>query len=256
MKKLKKFYRKNKFLVLTITLLFLVITSYFGFYKRNLLSSTTFFQDIGSTLTGIFVSKKVDYQNTTSLQEKSLKEEIDNLKELLDLKTLMAGYEMIYATITNRNTDYWFYTVTIDKGKKDGLKEDMIVINENGLIGRITEVHLTSSTVKLITANDSENKVAVDINSKDATYKGVISGYDIEKNQILVTSIRSNSDISEGDTVITNGLGTLFPEGILIGQVEKISNDDLGVSKVLGVKPAVDFENIRYVAVLKRGDEN
>lgn len=256
MKKLKKFYRKNKILVLAITFLFLVITGYFGFYKGNLLSSTTFFQDIGSTLTGVFVSKKVDYQNTTSLQEKSLKEEIVNLKELLNLKTTMAGYEMVYATITSRNTDYWFYTVTIDKGKKDGIEKDMIVINEKGLVGRVIETHLTSSVVKLISANDSKNKVAVDISSKNTTYKGVISGYEIDKNQILVTSIRSNSDIKENDIVTTNGLGTLFPEGILIGQVEEIFNDDLGVSKVLGVKPAVDFENIRYVAVLKRGDEN
>jgi len=253
MKRKKKNYNKKRNILLIISLI-LVFSLCFFIYKGRVLSFTTFFQDIGSSITSLFVSKRVDYLNTTSLQEENLKEENEELKEILNLKNTMASYEIIYTTITNRNTDYWFYTVTIDKGKKDGIKEDMVVINEKGLVGRVIEVHPLSSVVKLITANDSMNKISVDITSDDTTYKGIISGYDYTDNYILVTSIRSTSEIKEGDIVTTNGLGTLFPEGIMIGEVKEISNDDLGVSKVLKVKSFVDFENIRYLAVLKRGD--
>lgn len=253
MRKKRKYYdgKRNLIVISSLVLIFLVC---FFVYRGRVLSFTTFFQDIGSSITSLFVSKRVDYLNTTSLQEENLKEENEDLKKLLELKNTMSSYEMIYTTITNRNTDYWFYTVTIDKGKKDGISEDMVVINESGLVGRVIEVHPLSSVVKLITSNDSVNKIAVDITSGENTYKGIISGYDSSNDYILVTSIRSTSDIKEGDIVTTNGLGTLFPEGIMVGEVKEISNDDLGVSKVLKVKSFVDFENIRYLAVLKRGD--
>ena len=90
--------------------------------------------------------------------------------------------------------------------------------------------------------------------SSDKTYKGIISGYNQVDNKILVTSIRSSSNINEGDTVVTNGIGTLFPSGIAVGTVSKISSDDLGVSKVLEIDSEVDFENLRYLAILKRGN--
>lgn len=252
MKKRTKKIKKNKGYIIIVSILLIIIIICFYVFG-NSITSTTFFHDIGSFVNGIFISKNTDYRNTTSLKEQTQKEEIIELKNMLELKNTMSSYEMIYTTVTSRNTDYWFYTLTIDKGKKDGIKEDMIVINDKGLVGRVIETNNFSSIIKLVTANDSYNKISVNIKSNDTIYNGIITGYDINKNLILVTSIRSTSDIKIGDSVSTNGLGNLFPEGIYIGKVEEILSDDLGVSKVLGIKSEVNFENLKYLAVLKRG---
>lgn len=250
MRKRKKKNKKKNYIILAIILLILLTIFYYSF--NNIEASTTFFHDIGSFINSIFISKKVNYLNTTSLKEQAQKEEIIELKNMLNLKETMTSYQMVYATVTSRNNDYWFYTLTIDKGKKDGIKKDMIVINEKGLVGRVIDVNNFSSIIKLITANDSYNKISVNINSDSTTYNGIITGYDINKNLILITCIRSTSNVKIGDNITTNGLGTLFPEGIYIGKVEEILSDDLGVSKVLGVKSEVNFENLKYLAVLKR----
>lgn len=252
MKKKKKRYKKKQRLIIIIVLALIILS----IFSSSFLFRSTEFQDIGSLFSGIFVPKKIDYTNATSLQEKSLKQEVEELKELLSLKETMSGYKMIYTTVINRNMDYWFYTVTVDKGKKDGIEVDMIVVNQDGLVGRVIEVHNNSSVIKLISSNDSLNKISVDIITNDNTYKGIISGYDQTNNKILVTSIRSSSNISEGNSVITNGIGTLFPSGITVGTVSKINSDDLGVSKVLEIDSKVDFENLRYLAILKRGNES
>lgn len=252
MKKKTKRYKKKKRLII-VTVLILIILS---ILSSSFLFRSTNFQDVGSFFTGIFVPKKIDYKNATSLQEESLKQEVEKLKELLSLKETMAGYNLIYTTVVNRNMDYWFYTVTVDKGKKDGVEVDMIVVNQDGLVGRVIEAHNNSSVIKLISANDSLNKISVDILSNDNTYKGIVSGYDQANDKILVTSIRSSSNINVGDIVVTNGIGTLFPSGIMVGTVSKISSDDLGVSKVLEIDSKVDFENLRYLAILKRGNES
>lgn len=253
--KRKKYTKRNqkKTRIYIYTVFILIISLIFSSY---FLEKGTFFLDIGSMITKCFVSKNINYQNATSLQEKNLKEEISELKELLNLKETMAGYELIYTTVVNRNQDYWFYNLTVDKGKKDGVEVDMIVVNQDGLVGRVIEVHNHSSVVKLISANDSLNKISVDVVSSDNTYKGILSGYDLINNKILITSIRSNSNIQEDSTVITNGIGNLFPSGIMIGTVSEITTDDLGVSKVLKVDSKVDFENLRYLAILKRGNES
>ena len=255
MKNKKKYSKKKKLIIKNNILTLLGVIIVFSLFSKFLFKST-FFQDVGSYVTSLFVSKHIDYKNFTSLQEDNLKKEIDELKELLSLNETMAGYEMINTTVVSRNIDYWFYTIIVDKGKKDGVEVDMIVVNQYGLVGRVIEVHNNSSVVKLISANDSLNKIAVDIISKDNTYKGVISGYDLSEDKILITSIRSSSDIYEGDIVMTNGIGNLFPSGIMVGTVSDITTDDLGVSKLLKVTSQVNFENLHYLAILKRGNES
>ncbi len=254
MRRYRNIHKKNKGLIVILVLLVSLIGIYFGVKNYSFFGFDSIFQDIGAHVTKLFIPKKISYQKVTSLQEESLKEENQELKKMLDLKTTMAGYDMIFATITERNLDYWFHTLTIDKGKKEGIEKDMIVINPDGLVGKISKVNRHSSVILLTTSIDKNNKTAVSVHDKDNIYNGIITGYDMESNQLLVTSIRSTSDVKIGNTVVTNGLGNLFPSGITVGTVEKISNDDLGVSKILKVSSNVNFENLRYVAVLKRSE--
>ena len=180
-----------------------------------------------------------------------LEEEIEQLRDTLALNQTLTGYEIVNATVVNRNKSYWYQTLTIDKGKTDGLGENMVVITKNGLIGKLEKVTNKSATVKLITANDVNNKVSVAITTSNGETNAILSGYDKKKNEILVSGVDSNIDIKKDDSVTTSGLGGMFPRGIYIGKVESISTDKYGLSKTLAIKTNQNFNSIHYVTVLK-----
>lgn len=180
-----------------------------------------------------------------------LEEEIEQLRDALDLNQTLTGYDVVNATVITRNKGYWYQTLTIDKGKKDGLKENMVAITKNGLIGKIERVTNFSSEIKLITANDVNNKVSVSIATTSGETNAILSGYNQEDNLVLISGVDSMVNINKGDVVTTSGLGGMFPRGIYIGTVETITNDKYGLSKTLGIKTDQDFNNIHYVTVLK-----
>ena len=72
-----------------------------------------------------------------------------------------------------------------------------------------------------------------------------------EKGKMCNLPIELVPNVKEGDVVTTSGLGGMFPRGIYIGEVKKVTNDKYGLSKTLGVKTTQDFNNIHYVTVLK-----
>lgn len=180
-----------------------------------------------------------------------LEEEIEQLRDTLSLNQTLTGYNVVNATVINRNRSYWYQTLTIDKGKSSGLKENMIVITKNGLIGKLEKVTKYSATVKLITANDINNKVSVSITTSSGETNAILSGYDKKKNEILVSGVDSSIDINKGDAVTTSGLGGVFPRGIYVGKVESASLDKYGLSKTLAIKTDQNFNSIHYVTILK-----
>lgn len=180
----------------------------------------------------------------------SLEKEIQELKELLELNKTLTEYKSTNATVLSRNSSYWFNTITIDKGKKDGLKTGQAVITSGGLIGKITKVSQKSSEVKLLTTDDITYKTSVIIRINEKDYYAILSGYDKKNNLLKVTAIDKSAKISKGDVVITSGLGQM-PQGIYIGTVEKTEIDQYNLSQIVYVKPSQDFNNIHYVTVLK-----
>jgi len=82
------------------------------------------------------------------------------------------------------------------------------------------------------------------------TPSGVSQLINALEKEFKVTSIENTTEIEVGSEVVTNGLGGLYPNGIFIGTVSKITKDEIGVSIVLKVKSKVDFTNIGYVFVL------
>ncbi|MFA5409512.1 MAG: rod shape-determining protein MreC, partial [Bacilli bacterium] len=184
-------------------------------------------------------------------ENKELKASLEELGKILSLNSLITDYEAVNATVINRNVGNWYNTLTIDKGEKNGLKTDMIVITNEGLIGRIIKPSFYTSEVKLITTSDLNSRISVGITTEALTTYGLLSGYDINNKHLLVTDIVDNTNIKAGDTVITSGLGNMFPKGIIVGSVAAITIDDFGISKIIKVTPASDFNSIRYVTVLK-----
>lgn len=183
-----------------------------------------------------------------------LKQEINKMKEELNLDRVLSDYDYLNATVISRNSFYWYNTLTIDKGSHNGIKEGMVVVNSTGLIGKIENVSTFSSDVKLITTNDTNNKISVSIMNGDNKLTGVINGYDYSDGYLKVEGISNTATVNVGDAVYTSGLGGVFPSGILIGHVENLTTDVYDLSKIINVKPSADFDDINYVTILKRTD--
>lgn len=194
---------------------------------------------------------KLDNDVQTGINEE-IKLEYEELKKLNDLSNTLVDFSKVSCLVIERNKMYWFNTITINKGKSSGIKEDMAVITGNGLIGKINKVGSTTSEVKLITTNDTNNKISVMIKTKNDTIYGILSGYDENKNTLQVTSVNKTIEIENDSKVYTSGMGGIFPSGILIGSVSDTIPDLYDVSKIIEVTPSADINNTKFVNVLIR----
>ena len=181
----------------------------------------------------------------------AIEKEISELKELLELNKALTEYTPINSTVLSRNKSYWFNTLTIDKGKNDGIKEDMAVITSKGLIGKISKVYTSSSEVKLITSDDINYKVSIAIKNNDNDIYAILNGYDQKQKLFKVIWVNKTITIEKNTQVVTSGLGELFPAGIYVGTVEKVETDKYNLSQTLYIKNDQNFNSIHYVTVLK-----
>lgn len=191
-----------------------------------------------------------------NLQESKIKElETDQLKllELLDLNKSISDYSLLNATTINRNLGFWYNTVIIDKGKNNGIKVDMAVIVNEGLIGKVSEVSNFSSTVQLLTSEDINNKISVKIKLEETDLYGILTHHDGD--YFIVEGIDQNIEIKDGSMVVTTGMGGIFPAGVLIGKVSGVSSDHFDLAKTVYVSSFVDFDDIKYVSVIKRSNQ-
>ena len=190
--------------------------------------------------------------NKITAENDNLKKEVDELKKNLELETILSDQFYKHATIVNRNIDYWYDEVTIDKGKKNGIEKDMAVVNSYGLVGKVSSVSNYYSTVKLLSNDNMSDKISVKIKVDDTYVYGLISKYSSKSNTYTVEGISENITIPKGADVVTTGMGGTFPSGLLIGHVTKVTTDNFDLSKVALVKSSVDFDKVDYVTILKR----
>lgn len=202
------------------------------------------------------LQKKVKETDLINAERLELKREVAAMKKTLELNHVLGESSYLNATVINRNLGYWYNTITIDKGKNNGVKKDMAVIVSEGLIGKVVKTTAFNSTVKLLTSDDANNKISVKIQVGDKFVYGLLSGYDKKNKTFSVEGISSNMKISTGSTVTTTGMGDIFPSGIVIGKVKSIKTDNFDLAKTVIVEGSVDFDDLSYVTVLKRkGDK-
>ena len=276
----RKEFEKRYFIIIAIVAvgLLLVILSVALKNDRKLNPAEKFIKDSGNfvinivSFPGNFVKDKIrkshekneiykKYKDLKNKEKKiksvvaetdNLKDEIKKLKKQLELNQVLSDKVYKNATVINHNIDYWYDEVTIDKGKKDGISENMAVVNYQGLIGKISRVSNHVSVVKLLASKTSGDKISVKIKVNDGYVYGLISKYNIKDNTYTVEGISDNIDIPKNADVVTTGMGDIFPSGLLIGHVKKVSTDNFDLSSVAIVTSSVNFDNIDYVSVLKR----
>ena len=241
----KKKRKKRIPMVLSIVVISLVL-SYLTYYNRSYIEA--FLREI---LYYPVVKITEDSNILVSTFDEELKRENKKLLELLDLEESLSEFDYINATVVTRNTSSFFSFFIINKGSNSGIDKGMAVITSGGLIGVVDSASSNISVVKMITDSDSRNKVSVKIVSGDSSITTVMAMD--ENKRMVATGIEKGVDVKVGDKVITSGLSDIFPSGLLIGYVDKIFDDNYKISKNVSVKLSSSIEDIRYVAVLKRG---
>lgn len=183
------------------------------------------------------------------LEYDKLKEENDRLREVLNFKNSKANYEYIGTEIIGYSGESFSDGYIIDKGENDGLKKDMVVISDKGLVGQVTS---TGSNWAIVESLLNENiAVSVMVNSTRET-TGILKGYVTRTNNGLtkVTNLPLDSEIKEGDVILTSGLGQIYPKEIRIGEVISVESDEIKVMKTAIVKPYVDFNKLEELFVV------
>ncbi|WP_270348823.1 rod shape-determining protein MreC [Thomasclavelia ramosa] len=184
-----------------------------------------------------------------------LSKEIDELKKMLNIEYLPTDYN-VKTTSFVRESDDWNNEITIDLGSLAGVSKDMVVISSKGIIGKVTSVTEVTARVQLLTAENPTSALPIQVINGDQNVYGLLNRYDIESKCFEITLFSDVEKFEDNAKVITSGLGGKAPKGIYIGTVESSIVSEDGTSKTIRVKPAADFNDLSYVAVVFRSDSN
>lgn len=184
-----------------------------------------------------------------------LSNEIEELKEMLNIEHLPTEYN-IKTTSIIRESNSWNNEITIDLGSMADVEEDMVVISSKGMIGKVISVTEVTARVQLLTAENPNSSLPVQIMNGQENVYGLLNGYDVENECFNVTLFSDVDKFEDNVQVITSGLGGKAPKGIYIGTVTGSSVSEDGTSTTVQVKPAADFNDLSYVAVVFRSDSN
>jgi rod shape-determining protein MreC len=145
----------------------------------------------------------------------------------------------------------WYSTIEVDVGMSDGVKVDQPVVTGDGLVGKVSQVTGGTAIVTLIT--DPSSAVTSEVEPGGAF--GVVKPNVGDPNDMRLEFIQKGKNVSTGQSVITGGfasggLESIYPRGIPIGRVTKVSTDELELYRTVHIQPYADFRRMDFVQVL------
>lgn len=217
------------------------------YLKNKIGGNNTFFTDISKLKEENESLKQKNSELEQSLRElENVKSQNETLKEYLNLTQKYGEYKTISGYVINKDISNYSKTVVINVGTQDGVKEDMTVIADKGLVGHVVSV--TNNTAKVQTIIDTASSISCTMSTtKEAIVcKGTLD----DKSLLKAMYIPTDKNIVQGDSVETSGLGGIYPKGIHIGTVKKVTNTQNSTDRYALIETAVDFEKLDTVLVV------
>jgi rod shape-determining protein MreC len=221
-----------------------------------------FFEDIGNLRTiyeeneqlritaAAYSRDKINY-NFVEKENERLKEELKFTQQQKE----MYNYNYLIAQVISVSNDANNRTMMINLGSKNGIKPNMAVTTVDGLIGLVSSVTPFTAAVTPITeldeASPTFNSIAVTIMGRENDSFGILSSYNKETSRLVMTKIAENDKMEIQDTVITSGLGNVYPRGLVVGTVETMQLGDFGLTYTASVKLAASFDHLTEVFVVQ-----
>lgn len=259
MQQIINFFIKNSskllFLLLLILSLALIIQSH-AFHRSSFISSangvTGFVYDKINNTKEFFHLKdenklladenarlrQIIYGTTTSQ---------DSLDVLKRFPSTNDDYEVITAKVIRNSYNLKENFLTIKGGTAQGIESDLGVINSNGVLGIIERTSKGYATVQSILNTESQINAKI----KGANHFGTLQWDGKNTGYVQLIDIPRLADIFKGDTIVTGGMSTIFPENIPIGTIDKVYTDDTSNYYTINVRLFNDMTNIGYVYVIK-----
>jgi rod shape-determining protein MreC len=167
----------------------------------------------------------------------------ERLKKLLDLKSSLRT-SSVAASVIGEDGTPWFKTIMIDRGAADGLREGMPVVASDGIVGQLVKVAAGSSRVLLL--SDHASSIAAIVQRSRA--RGVVKGKGGGRCALDFTL--HEEDVKVGDTLITSGIGGVFPKGVPVGEVTMVKKGEYGIFQTVDVRPKVNISRLEEVLVI------
>lgn len=244
-------FKKRIISIMVILIFILFILLVITKYNRNYFIIESFIKNIYYYVYD-YVDKntysKNNYDdNFNSSKIEYLTSENNKLKDALNLKGTNNSY--VVSKIINRNVSSWFNKVSINKGKAEDIKNNLPVINNDGLVGFVTKSSTHVSEVTLLTSINDSNMQPVIISTSNGYVSGVLKKYDGKNNLFLVSDVMSKNDIKPGDKVMLSDYNNDSYNGIYVGMVVKEESSNYGLSRNVWIESMVNFDDLLYLVV-------
>ena len=215
-------------------------------------------ETVKSNIKGIFTYKRLQNdmeelqkendelkkQLTEAKIEREELEELKELSELLNFEYTKKEFNIVSADVTSYDGSNWTNVFTIGIGSESGVEVGDAVVSGMGLVGKIQDTG--NGWSKVVSVIDDDSNVSFKL-ARDTKQLGVVSGNSL--GEVGGYMLDSESLVSQGDILITSGLGT-YPQGIEIGTVKEVAYNSNTLLKELTVEPAVNFKSLQKVAVI------
>ena len=197
---------------------------------------------------------KLDSYANVEAENEILITEIDKLKKITEIDYLPSDYQTKVATVQIRDQTNWNDEITIDLGSMNDIQEGMAVCDSKGMVGVVSKVTEISSTVSLITSENPSNQIPVMVVNGDQVVYGLLENYSVNSQKLNITLLSNIDKLEKGAKVYTSGLGGdgKSPKGIYIGKAKKLVTQTDGTTTTLMVTPAANMEDLSYVSVIKK----
>ncbi len=174
----------------------------------------------------------------------NVKNENRQLREDLNFSNLHPELSLLPASIINYSPIGSYQALTIDKGSRDGIKENQAVVSSGFLIGKVKNVAESTAEVWLLTNRNLATPVTLTGSQVTGILKGGIRG-------LVVDNIPVDTVTTSGEIVVSSSLEGLYPAGLAIGQVEETISQKEEIFIALRISSPVNVANIRTVFIVR-----
>lgn len=193
------------------------------------------------------LKQRVQQLEVEARGRKALEDENRRLRALLDLKD-NSDYKVLTAQVIGRDASVWFDTAIIDRGSIDGVKLNMPIVVNGGLVGRVTAVSPLTAQIDLIT-HDKSGMGAIIGELGDSDALGVVRGTG-DSETLEMKYVPGFVDVKVGDQVYTTGQDGIYPPGLKLGEVIEVRSGTATVPHEIRIKPSATIHSLQEVAVL------
>jgi len=183
-------------------------------------------------------------------ESKEIAEENERFRALLNFRERNTGYDYVDAKVEDRTSSNWSSSFTINRGyvNSDIQKGNGVVTEYGMLIGQVSEVGAKQSIVVTILDTTFAAGAFIGDEGGNATVKG---DFNLMRSGLLMLDhIDENLIVLPGDSVVTSGVGSVFPVGLIIGEVVEVLPHNTGIGRYATVKPMRDVTTIMYVYII------